>query len=99
MNEGDSSVRDETAIEPDVRRFVVECAHGHTAGVVLPGRKPIADIVVLDLLRVRHNRIQGCRCATVLRPWAPVAGSDAGAVHLPGGRALPMTASPERSTG
>jgi hypothetical protein len=41
---------------------------------VLPGRKPLADLVVLDLLRIRHDRQQGCHCTSVIRPKT----SDAG---------------------
>ena len=66
-------VRDHPTLGPDVRQFKLECAHGRTFGLVRAGSKPIADQVVLDLLRLRHQRENECRCATALRLGTAVA--------------------------
>ncbi len=92
MEQSAFTVRDVPTIGPGVRRFVLECLHGRTAGLVLPGRKPVADLIVLDLLRVRHNREQGCRCTTVLRPATSQEGSAAAPAQV-FGASRPLTAS------
>ena len=68
MGQADFLVRDDPRIGPGAKRILLECAHGRTSAVVLPGRKPLADLVVLDLLRIRHDRQQGCDCTSVIRP-------------------------------
>lgn len=73
MDEPRFLVRDDPTIAPGARRFLFQCRHGSTTGVAYPGRKPLADAIVLDLLRVRHEREKGCRCSTLLRPTVPVA--------------------------
>lgn len=79
MDQADFLVRDDPRIGPGAKRILLECAHGRTSAVVLPGRKPLADLVVLDLLKIRHDRRQGCDCTAVIRPKP----SDARALATP----------------
>ncbi len=48
---------------PHVRRYSIACPHGASSAVLLPGRKPLADLIVLDLMLVGHHRRQRCQCA------------------------------------
>lgn len=56
-------VGDVPAIAPDARGYRLDCAHGSTSVVMLPGRSPIGEVVALDMLAVRHRRTIGCACA------------------------------------
>ena len=53
---------DVPALGPSVRRYSIACDHGASSAVLLPGRKPLADLIVLDLLLVGHRRRQRCAC-------------------------------------
>jgi hypothetical protein len=97
MDQVEFLVRDAPAIGPGVMRIQLECSHGRTFGLLLAGSKPIADPVVLDLLRVRHDRQNGCHCTTVLRPGIPEAGSGADAHVLPTESHGPAATTLERS--
>jgi hypothetical protein len=46
----------------DARVYVVDCPHGTTEGLVLPGRAGLpAALIVRSLLR-SHDAHEGCRC-------------------------------------
>ena len=79
MDRAEFVVRGLPALGPGAKRIQLECSHGRTFGLLVPGRKPITDQVVLDLLRVRHDRDNKCHCTTVLRPGTATfdAGGDA----------------------
>jgi len=47
---------------PGVRRYSIACDHGASSALLLPGAKPLADLVVLDMLLVGHHRRQRCQC-------------------------------------
>jgi hypothetical protein len=51
------------ALAADARRYRLECAHGATWAVVLPGRSSAGDSVAVAILITRHAREVGCRCA------------------------------------
>ena len=57
---------DEPALGPSVRRYSIACAHGASSALLLPGRKPLADLVVLDLMLAGHHRRQRCECVPVV---------------------------------
>jgi hypothetical protein len=57
---------DEPSLGPNVRRYSIACAHGASSAVVLPGRKPLADLVVLDLMLAGHHRRQRCHCVPAM---------------------------------
>lgn len=54
------------AIAPGVRRYRLDCAHGSTSALLLPGRSPVGDLVALEMLALRHRRSTGCGCADVM---------------------------------
>ena len=57
---------DEPAMGPNVRRYRIACAHGASSAVVLPGHKPLADLVVLDLMLAGHHRRERCHCVPAM---------------------------------
>ena len=65
--------RDEPALGPKVRRYRIACAHGTSSAVLLPGRKPLADLTVLDLMLAGHHRTQRCQCV----PAMPMVATEA----------------------
>jgi hypothetical protein len=60
------TARDEPALGPNVRHYRVTCAHGVSSAVLLPGRRPLADLAVLDLLLAGHHGKQGCHCVPAM---------------------------------
>jgi len=62
MSAMEFTARDEPALGPDVRRYRVACAHGVSSALLLAGRKPAADLAVLDLLLAGHHSRQRCGC-------------------------------------
>jgi hypothetical protein len=65
--------RDEPTVGPNVRRYLITCAHGSSSALLLPGRKPLADLAVLDLMLAGHHRRQRCQCV----PTVPALTTDA----------------------
>ena len=65
MSEMTFVAEDEPGLGTSVRRYRVACAHGASWAVLVPGQKALADLVVFDLLLVRHHRTQRCQCAPV----------------------------------
>lgn len=59
-------VRDDRALGPDVRRYRIACAHGTSSAALLPGRRPVADLVVLDLLLAGHHIREHCQCVPAM---------------------------------
>jgi hypothetical protein len=49
-------------VDPDARRYVVDCPHGTTEGVVLPGRKVVPAASIVRALLASHDREEGCTC-------------------------------------
>lgn len=56
------SARDEPALGPNVRRYRIACDHGISSALLLPGRDPLADLAVLDLMLPGHHGKRGCHC-------------------------------------
>lgn len=54
------------ALGPSVRRYSMACDHGASSAVLLPGRKPLADLIVLDLMLAGHHRRQRCQCVPTM---------------------------------
>lgn len=46
----------------------LECAHGRTALVLLPGRGPHGAAVAMELLIADHVRRHHCACPDAVRP-------------------------------
>lgn len=42
--------------------YRLACDHGVSSAALLPGKRPLSDVVVLDLLLPGHHRANGCRC-------------------------------------
>jgi len=49
-------------VAPDARRYVVDCPHGTTEALVLPGRDTPPAAVVVRYLLESHDQAEGCRC-------------------------------------
>lgn len=79
MDQAEYLIRDYPALGPGVKRVKLECSHGRTFGLLIPGTKPISVQVVLDLLGVRHDGQNQCHCTTVLRPGTAKFGAGADA--------------------
>jgi hypothetical protein len=73
MSAMEFKAQDEPALGPNVRRYSIACAHGASSAVLLPGRKPVTDVVVLDLMLAGHHRRKRCQC----RPAIPALTADA----------------------
>ena len=61
-------IGDAPAVEPGAKRYRLACPHGSTWAVVLPGRSALGEVVALQMLTMRHDRQNGCRCSHELRP-------------------------------
>jgi hypothetical protein len=70
MSAMEFKAHDEPALGPSARRYSVACAHGASSAVLLPGRKPLADLVVLDLMLAGHQRRQRCQCVPAMPAFA-----------------------------
>lgn len=68
MSQAQFVVRDAPALGPEGKRYALECPHGSTSAVLLPGRSALSNPVVLDLLVARHDRAYECRCSRALGP-------------------------------
>jgi hypothetical protein len=53
---------DEPTQGRNVRSYRIACAHGASSAVLLPGRRPLADVAVLDLMLAGHHGRQRCQC-------------------------------------
>ena len=62
MSEMQFEPLDVPSLGPTVRRYSITSAHRASHAVLLPGRKPLGDLVVLDLMLAGHHRRQGCAC-------------------------------------
>lgn len=51
-----------STLAPDARRYVVDCPHGTTESVVLPGREPVPAAAIVRALLASHDRAEGCGC-------------------------------------
>jgi hypothetical protein len=59
-------VGDVPAVASGARRYRLDCAHGSTSVLLLPGRSPIGDVVAVEMLVLRHCRTTGCQCASTM---------------------------------
>lgn len=62
MSEMAFKVQDEPGLGPRPRRYLVTCDHGTSSAVLLPGRQPLADRAVFQLLVAGHHSQQRCEC-------------------------------------
>jgi hypothetical protein len=56
------TVRDAPGLWPGARVYRLACRHGVSSAALVPGRKPLADGVVADLVLPGHHRRYGCGC-------------------------------------
>jgi hypothetical protein len=97
MEQAEFFACDAPALGPGDQRVQLECPHGRTYGLLLAGSKPVADQVVLDLLRVRHGTENECHCTAVLRPGMTKFGAGADGRVLPALSHRPIATAFERS--
>ncbi len=62
MSDLEFTVGDAPALGSDVRTYRVACAHGVSSALLLRGRKPLADLAVLDFLSAGHRTKHRCQC-------------------------------------
>lgn len=62
------TVRDASALGSGARAYRAACAHGVSSALLLPGRKPLADLAVFDFLSAGHRTEHRCQCL----PGTPV---------------------------
>jgi hypothetical protein len=97
MDQAEYLVRDHPDLGPGVKRVKLECSHGRTFGLLIPGTKPISVQVALDLLAVRHDGQHQCHCTTGFRPGTAEFGAGADAQIPPGRSHRPTATALERS--
>lgn len=67
MDRIELSITDATRLWPGTRLYRIACPHGVSSAAVLPGPKPLADTVMLDLIVPGHRRRHGCACEPILQ--------------------------------
>jgi len=60
-------IRDEGWLGREVKRVSLTCAHGTTSRLLLPGRIPLHEDVLRDLLIAAHDVRKSCHCGESLR--------------------------------
>ncbi len=60
-------VRDEAMFGQGVKRVSLSCVHGTTARLLLPGRAPLEEGVLRDLLIAVHDTEKRCACGEAMR--------------------------------
>jgi len=66
------TTRDDLPFAPGARGYQIACEHGASSAVMLPGRKPLDDQVIFDVLLVGHRRARQCACPVTLG-WRRIA--------------------------
>lgn len=54
--------REERALLPGARVYQLGCRHGVSSAACIPGKKPLSDATVLDLVLPGHHLRYGCTC-------------------------------------
>ena len=57
------TVREAPDLYPGTRVYRLACEHGSSAAALVPGAKPLADSVIVDLVLPGHHRRYRCTCA------------------------------------
>ena len=65
--QGSVLLQDAAELAPGAKRLSFACAHGATKLIVLPGKRPLGEPVLRDLLIALHGVATGCSCADALR--------------------------------
>lgn len=73
------------AIGPGGRKLVIDCPHGTTTGHLLPGLPSVSQTDVLQLLLIRHDAAERCRCTRKL--WRRVRQADRSPIRPRHGKA------------
>jgi hypothetical protein len=73
MNRTEMTVRDAPGFWPGARVYRLACRHGVSSAALVPGRKPLADGVVFDLVVPGHQRRYGCTCLPAPSFQMPIA--------------------------
>lgn len=71
MSGTEFTARDDPGLGPGARVYRLACSHGVSSALLLQGRKPVADLVVLDMLLTGHHRSQRCQCVPALPTTSP----------------------------
>ena len=56
------TVRDAPGFFPGSRVYRLACSHGASSAALVPGRTPISDATVFDLVLPGHHRRYACSC-------------------------------------
>jgi hypothetical protein len=67
------AVREAPTLSSGARVYRVACPHGITSATVVPGRTPLADLAVYDLVLPGHHSRHGCSCVPGLPIRLPIA--------------------------
>jgi hypothetical protein len=62
------SITDAQRFPAPTQQLRLECAHGRTSLVLLPGRGPHGAAVAVELLIAHHVRRHHCACPDTVRP-------------------------------
>lgn len=62
MSDMQFTVNEAPRFGPDVRHYRIACAHGASSALLVPGRKPLQDLAVLDFLLAGHHARRRCTC-------------------------------------
>lgn len=56
------TARDDPSLGSGARVYRLACTHGVSSALLLQGRRPVSDRVVLDMLLTGHHRSRLCQC-------------------------------------
>lgn len=56
------TVQDAPGFFPGSRVYRLACRHGVSSAALVPGRDPVSDSTVVDLVLPGHHRRYGCTC-------------------------------------
>ncbi len=59
------TARDDPSLGAGARVYRFACTHGVSSALLLQGKRPVSDRVVLDMLLTGHRRSQRCECVPV----------------------------------
>ena len=62
MNQTELTIRDVPGLCPGARVYRLTCRHGSSSAALVPGAKPLSDVVVLDVVLPGHHRRYRCSC-------------------------------------
>lgn len=61
-NQVEFTVTEAPTLSSGARVYQLTCRHGVSSAAMIPGAKPLSDVVVMDVTLPGHHRRNGCAC-------------------------------------